>query len=131
MRKTTSIPLTEFFFTIMFLCIAVIPPPAIAQVRGPSSKTYETILIKNVTLIDKEGKAEDVIVNILIKNNKLDVVTKDDLAPNTADLALDAQQGVLLGHLNPGQQPSFLILDKDPRKTLRYYWIQPPTRASP
>jgi len=56
-----------------------------------------------------------VIVNILIRDNKLDVVTQDEIPANTAALALDAQQGILLGQLTPGQPPSFVILDGDPR----------------
>ena len=37
----------------------------------------EMVLIRNVRLIDRDGKAEDVTVSILIKDKKLDVVTKD------------------------------------------------------
>ena len=39
------------------------------------------ILIKNVHLIDPEAIAEDAVVNILITDGKLDVVTRDDIAP--------------------------------------------------
>jgi phosphate-selective porin OprO/OprP len=86
-----------------------------AQGRAGSLATPETVLIRNVTLINQQGQTEDVIVNILIRENKLDVVTKEEIPTDTAELALDAQQGILLGELNLGQPPSFLILDGDPR----------------
>jgi phosphate-selective porin OprO/OprP len=81
-----------------------------AQVSAP-----ETILICNVRLIDRDGKTEDQTVNILIKQKKLDIVTKDDIPVTEGILAVDAQNGVLLGTLNVGKPCSFLILDQDPR----------------
>ncbi len=86
-----------------------------AQDRAASPTLPKTVLVRNVRLINQEGQAEDVIVNILIRDNKLDVVTKDEIPADTAELALDAQQGILLGQLKPGQPPSFLILSRDPR----------------
>ena len=37
----------------------------------------ERVLIRDVRLIDREGEAEDVVANILIKKGRLDLVTKD------------------------------------------------------
>lgn len=88
---------------------------AVAQDRAASPIQPKTVLVRNVMLINQEGIAEDVIVNILIRDKKLDVVTKDEIPADTVELALDAQQGILLGKLNLGHPPSFLILDGDPR----------------
>ena len=85
--------------------------PAMAQAVEPTR-----ILIENVRLIDRKGVAEDVVVNILIKDNKLYLVTKEEIPPDEADLAVDAQHGFLLGNLDMGAPPSFLILDQDPRE---------------
>ena len=53
----------------------------------------ETILIRNVLLIDRAGENDDVLVNILIKHKKLVVVTKDEVASEEAALVLDAENG--------------------------------------
>jgi len=75
--------------------IALVCPPAQAE-------DTETVLIRNVRMIDRDGEAEDVVVNILIKDGKLDVVTKDEFAAPEAALVVDAQNGVLLG--TPGSR---------------------------
>ena len=96
-------------FTTFLLLAAMLD--LVAQAAEP-----DTILIKNVHLIDREAVAEDAVVNILITDGKLDVVTRDDIAPEDVELAVDAQKGFLLGNLGMGTPPSFLILDQDPRK---------------
>jgi len=78
--------------------------------------TPASVLVKNVTLADQQGNAEDTVVNILIKDNKLDVVTQDDIAIDAAELALDARQGIVIGKLEVGQPASFIILSADPRE---------------
>ena len=45
-----------------------------AQITGP-----ENILIRNVTLMDPAGKTPDRVVNILIRESKLDVITEDKI----------------------------------------------------
>ena len=92
------------------LCLAVGPCLA-AEGAEPRS-----VLIRNVRLIDPGGESEGVVVSILVKDGKLDVVTTDEIPVETADLALDAENDFLLGRLDPGQPPSFLILDVDPRE---------------
>ena len=95
------------------LCLAVIPClPAQAQ-------TPETVLVRDVRLIDPEDQTEDRVVSILIKDGKLDLVTEDEISAGEADLALDGQNGVLLGSLDLGQLARFLILDGDPREDAR------------
>jgi hypothetical protein len=56
-----------------------------------------TVLIRNVTLIDQSGKKKDVVINILIRDKKLDLVTKEEISVDSAELAFDAQKGFLLG----------------------------------
>ena len=75
----------------------------------------QTILIRNVNVIDQSGRSEDVLVSILIKNKKLELVSQDKIALNKADIAFDARQGFILGQLELGSPAAFLILDQDPR----------------
>lgn len=88
---------------------------------GPTAQAVkpERILIRNVALIDQSGRQEDVIVNILVQNHKLKLVTKDDIPDDDVDLAFDARGGYLIGKLATGQAPSFMILDQDPRTDIQ------------
>ncbi len=84
---------------------------AVAQTIGP-----ETVLIRNVTLIDPNGQTEDRVVNILIRENKLDIVTEDKISRDEAQMVVNAQNGVMLGNLTLGELPSFMIFSEDPRE---------------
>ncbi len=95
--------------------LAAFPPAILAQIPRLGTAP-QSVLIKNVTLVDQEGDTEDVIINILIKDNKLDIVTQDDIAVDAAELALNAQQGIVIGKLEIGESPSFIILSGDPRE---------------
>jgi phosphate-selective porin OprO/OprP len=75
-----------------------------------------SLLIRNVKIIDRQGEAEDVTVNLLIKDGLLDLVSTDEIPSADADLVLDAEGDVLIGNLVLKQPPSFLILDRDPRE---------------
>ena len=77
-----------------------------------------TFLIQDVHLIDREGIKEDVVVNILITDGALELVTQDAIESDAAELTLNAGDGFLLGNLAMGEHPSFIILDEDPRVRL-------------
>ena len=55
---------------------------------------------------------------MLIVDGELSVVTKDELAIQPGDVAVDATGGFLFGQLALGAKPSFVILDKDPRENV-------------
>lgn len=78
----------------------------------------ENILIRNVTVIDQERKSEDVVVSILIKQGKLNLVTKDQIAISKDDIAFDATGGFIFGELEVGKPAGFIILDQDPRNNV-------------
>jgi phosphate-selective porin OprO/OprP len=61
---------------------------------------------------------EDVTINILIKNGKLVVVTKDKLPIAPDDITVDSNGGFLFGDLAIGARPNFVILDQDPRENV-------------
>jgi phosphate-selective porin OprO/OprP len=99
---------------------AASPPVALAAQGRAADAGDRSVLVKNVMLIDQQGQAEnDVVVNILIRDGKLDVVTQDEVAATITELALDAEQGFLLGALEPGQPASFLLLNRDPREDIQ------------
>ena len=104
--------LSHSLFLIMLSLIALIcSTVASAQILGPSD-----ILVRNVTLIDPAGKNEDKVVNLLIRDLKLEVVTEDKISREEADQVVNANGGFIVGKLEIGDLPSFMIFNEDPRQ---------------
>lgn len=103
------------FFNVCFAVglqfLFLVSPVIEAQTIGPNR-----VLIRNVLLFDPSGNSEDRIVNILLRDNKLDVVTEDKLSSDDADMVVNAKEGIMLGHLILGEAPSFMIFSEDPRE---------------
>jgi phosphate-selective porin OprO/OprP len=108
--------LSRFFFISVFIFFLFTATDNVAAQDPESKPEPETILIRNVRLIDSTGKAEDRVVNIFIKDKQLEIVTMEELSDSQADLILDAENSFLMGHLNVGKPPSFMIIDEDPRE---------------
>jgi phosphate-selective porin OprO/OprP len=100
----------------MVLCCWVGTFPLGALAQGPTVATPGTLLIRNVTLIDQKGDTEDTLVNILIQDKQLELITQDEISRDTAEMAMDAKKGILLGKLELGETANFMILDGDPRE---------------
>ena len=66
-------------------------------------------------MIDQSKGTEDVVVSILIKKKKLELVTRDKVSLKEADITFDARGGFILGQLEVGSMAGFIILDEDPR----------------
>ena len=103
--------LIRSFITVGLMLLFLAPLAVQAQTVGP-----ERVLIRNVVLFDPNGVAEDKIVNILLRENKLDVVTEDKISRAEADMVVNANKGILMGRLEIGEKPSFLIFNQDPRQ---------------
>jgi phosphate-selective porin OprO/OprP len=82
---------------------------ALAQVVDPRN-----VVIRNIHIVAPE--AEDVTVNLLIRDNKLEIVSKDKITTPAGFVALDAEGGYVVGTLRLKESPSFIILDGDPRE---------------
>jgi phosphate-selective porin OprO/OprP len=93
---------------LMVIILVGLPPRSGAQEIDPKN-----IVIKNayIALAD----AEDVPINLLIRDNELDLISKDEIPNPDNFVALDANGGYLVGKLVLGESPSFMILDGDPR----------------
>ena len=78
----------------------------------------KTILIRNVTLAEQDGSQKKLVVNILIKQSELDILTEDFIPLEDADISYDAREGVVLGDLKLGELASFLVLDGDPAENV-------------
>jgi len=93
---------------LLMALLSAISIPAQSQVGA-------SILIRNVALMDRAKGQDAVIVSILIKDSKLDIITQDLISLDQADESYDAAGGTVLGELKLGEPASFLILSGDPR----------------
>ena len=94
------------WFTLALLaCTAT----SLAQVVDP-----QNLVIRNVHIVAAEADSEP--VNLLIRENKLELVSKDDIPTPDGFVALDADGGFLVGTLRLQESPSFIILSGDPRE---------------
>ena len=96
------------------LVLVGLAPHVAAQGIDPKN-----VLIEHV-YIATEG-AEDVPVNLLVRDNKLELLSKDDIPVPDGCVALDAAGGFLIGNLTLGEPPSFIILDADPRVDMEVF----------
>jgi len=76
----------------------------------------QNVLIRNVHLVVADETVEDVLVNILIRDNKLEIISKDKIPIAEAAMAIDGREGYVLGNLAIGETPSFIILNQNPRE---------------
>ena len=107
-KKHTMIKLKTFIIAILM----ILPIVGMAQ---EMINDLESILIRNVVVIDQSKKTEDIVVNILIKQKKLQIISKDVIPLREADIAFDANGGFILGKLEVGSIAAFIILNEDPR----------------
>jgi len=110
MKSTVGIDKTRFL-VILFAAFLQYSPLVSAQILGT-----QNTLVRNVKLTDPAGKVEDKVVNILISEGKLEVVTEDKISRDEADQVVNANGGFIVGQLEIGKSPSFMIFNDDPRE---------------
>ena len=81
---------------------------ASAQELDPENFVIENVYIASVD-------AEEVAINLMVRDNKLAIISKDDIPIPENIVALDGNKGYIVGNLALGEPPSFMILDGDPR----------------
>jgi len=104
----------RFFFLNTFLTSMLWSATALAAETAPE---LQDILIRNVTLIDQAAGENDRKVNILVRAGRLEIITEDTIPSSEADVVEDARGGFILGKLNLGGAPSFMILSADPSES--------------
>ena len=80
-----------------------------AQVVDP-----QNVLIRKVNLLEPGKEGETVVVNILIQNNILEIVSEDEITVPDGVVPVNAAHGYLLGEMVIGIAPKFIILDANP-----------------
>jgi hypothetical protein len=100
-----------FRYISLSICLALTLASSVLVLAAEPAR----ILIRDVNLINRQEGAEDAMANMLIAEGLLEVVTKDKIGSEAADLVVDGKGGFLLGTLEIGTPPSFVILDEDPK----------------
>ena len=91
------------------LLLALIAGTAVAQVVDP-----QNVVIRNAHIAATD--ADDTLVNLLIRDNKLELISPDPIPAPERFIALDADGGYIIGDLSIGETPRFIIVDADPRE---------------
>jgi phosphate-selective porin OprO/OprP len=105
------------FLFLLFCSVVIFPSDVYGQRLDPKN-----LLINNTRLITYQNDTSHVDVNILIRNNVIELVTQDPITTPDNVTALDARGGYLLGNVSTGSAPKFLILRKDPRQNFRLWF---------
>jgi phosphate-selective porin OprO/OprP len=74
------------------------------------------VLIRNATLLDPAGKGADRMVSLLVRNGKLELISEDPISAEGVDEVVNANAGFIIGNLEIGAPPNFMILIADPRE---------------
>jgi len=85
----------------------------------PDAAEPDKLLVKNVHLINPDDDTATLLVNLIIVDQKLDLVTQDEVTEEGMTEVIDARKGLLLGNLVIGEPAGFLILDEDPRENFK------------
>ena len=86
----------------------------LAQAQEPDEPG--DVLIRNATLLDPGGAAPDRMVSLLVRDGKLEIITEDTIPGDGIDEVVDASAGFIIGNLEIGAPPNFMILIADPRE---------------
>jgi phosphate-selective porin OprO/OprP len=101
--------LTVRSFGLVCWILILSPESTHAQFVDP-----QNVLLQNVQLVDPAKADEPVRINILVQDNELRIVSEDPIQVDGQVIVVDARDGFLLGKLEIGKPPSFIILDKNP-----------------
>jgi phosphate-selective porin OprO and OprP len=104
----------------IFLPVVVfaLPPPPEVTFNKFTAKAYDSILLRNVRLLDQDNPGQAIDVNILIKSNKLELVSQDLIALEAAAVTFDAKGGFVLGQMSLGEPANFMVMDRNPRSDM-------------
>jgi phosphate-selective porin OprO/OprP len=78
--------------------------------------TAADLVVKSVVFPDRDDPEQDVMISVVIKDGILDSITKEEVIPEPGTSVFDGRGGFILGELDTGGAPSFIILSADPRK---------------
>ncbi len=95
--------------------LALLSPIFLACVTLSHAQSISSsdLIIRNVYLT-QGGDADNVLVNVLVEDNNVALVSEDRIPAEDGARILDAQEGYLLGSLIVGEPATFIILSQNP-----------------
>ena len=97
---------------------AEIPDLREIKFNKTTGKSYQSVLLRNVQLINPENPGEQLQVNILVRNNLLDLVSQDLISLDEAEITFDARGGTVLGQMSLGEPANFMVMDGNPQNDI-------------
>ena len=94
---------------LLIVATVLVIASAQAQIVDPRN-----VMITNVYVVEGSEEREAVLVNILIRDNTLELVSPDAIPIDESVTPVDGREGYLLGRLSIGESPSFIILNQNP-----------------
>jgi phosphate-selective porin OprO/OprP len=104
------------FVTGICVALALATPGQSGRLVAEEIPAVPDILIRNVTLLDPGATAPDRMVSLLIRDGKLELITEDPIPAEGVDEVVNANAGFVIGSLEIGAPPNFMILIADPRE---------------
>ncbi len=105
MLRNTSLTIRVLALSLLLLTAI---PSLVAAAELPE------MIIRNVLIIDPGNKTDATLVNIRIFKGRVALVSEDRIHAAEGVRVEDAENGYLLGDLEVGLPPQFLIVDKNP-----------------
>lgn len=110
--------LTAVIFMLSLLSVCQAEQVAQAPIAKAPEVVEQKIVIRNITFVDPAKKKKNTTANLIITNKLFDLVTQDDIDVGHGDIIFDAQNGFILGSLEPGEIANFLVLDANPHENI-------------
>ncbi|PIB35051.1 hypothetical protein BFP72_06400 [Reichenbachiella sp. 5M10] len=80
------------------------------------TSNHHTLLIRNVNILTSSSDSSLYHADLMIIDDKLELVSQESLAKPDQAIVLNANDGYLVGNLTIDTTPRFIILNSDPRK---------------
>ena len=109
----------QFLTPTMKSVLALAAVLFVSVVHAQEAEEPQNILVRNATLIDPAGSGPDRMVSLLVRDRKLEIITEDTIAAEGVDEVVNANAGFIIGNLEIGAPPNFMILIVDPRENFR------------
>ena len=106
-------------FTRVAFVLTLIAPLFFGLTQAQETHEPHELLIRNATLMDPGGTSPDRMVSLLIRDGELEIVTEDTIRGEDVDEVVDANSGFIIGNLEIGAPPNFMILILDPRENFQ------------
>ncbi len=108
--------MTRFARLTLFLLIFFTLPSASVVAQTPATQSErDSIVVRNVSLLSQTDTA-GLKVSIIIISGKLELITTEDIKEAPGGVIYDGNSGFLMGRIEIGQPPSFVVLREDPRE---------------